>query len=401
MRNLHVLRFTLHARNPVSDHLSTIKHNQYFILILIEEVVMKAAVCYEFGKPLVVEELVLDPPQRGEVRVRIAATAICHSDIHVIRGEGGGTNLPIVVGHEAAGIVEEIGEGVTLTKPGDRVVMSLLRACGRCYFCTIGAPHLCEGEFALDSESRLHTVRGELIHQGIRTAAFAEESIVDQSQVVPVPEDMPLDRAALLACGVITGLGAVVNTAQVEPSSSVVVIGIGGVGLNAVQGAALSGAYPIIAVDLLANKLAAARTFGATHTINAAEQEAPEEIVKELTSGRGADYVFVTVGSKAAVTQAFSLSRRQGCVVIVGLPGAGVEASFPVNQFVLGEQRIISSFMGSTRLSVGVPRLIDLYQHGRLKLDELITARYPLAQINEAIEAVENGQALRNVIVFD
>jgi S-(hydroxymethyl)glutathione dehydrogenase/alcohol dehydrogenase len=362
---------------------------------------MKAAVCYEFGKPLVVEDVVLDPPQKGEVRVRTAATAVCHSDIHVIRGEGGTGDLPIVVGHEAAGIVEEIGEGVTLTKPGDRVVVSLLRACGRCFFCTTGSPHLCEGEFALNSESRLHALGGELIHRGIRTAAFAEECIVDQSQVVPVPEDMPLDRASLLACGVITGLGAVVNTAQVEPSSSVVVIGIGGVGLNAIQGAALSGGYPIIAVDLLDNKLATARTFGATHTVNAAEQEAPEETVKALTSGRGADYVFVTVGSKAAVTQAFSLARRQGCVVIVGLPGHGVEVSFPVNQFVMDEQQIISSFMGSTRLSVGIPRLVDLYQHGRLKLDELITARYPLEQINEAIEAVENGQALRNVIVFE
>jgi len=361
---------------------------------------MKAAVCYEFGKPLTIEELELDPPQKGEVKVQIAATAICHSDIHAIRGEGSG-NVPVVAGHEAAGIVEEVGESVSLTEPGDRVVVCLLRSCGRCFYCTLGLPHLCEGEFALNKESRLRNRRGEVIHQGMRTAAFAEYCIVDQSQVVRVPENMPLDRAALLACGVITGLGAVVNTAQVEPGSSVVVIGTGGVGLNAVQGALLAGAHPIIAIDLLDNKLKAARAFGATHTLNAVEQEGTEKAVKDLTSGRGADYVFVTVGSAAAVAQALTLSRRRGSVIIVGLPAPGATVSFQVSQFVRGEQRIIGSFMGSTRLGVSVPRLIDLYQHGRLKLDELITARYPLERINEAIEAVEKGQALRNVIVFD
>ena len=362
--------------------------------------IMKAAVCYEFGKPLTIEELEIDPPKKGEVKVRLAATAICHSDIYALRGEGSG-NVPIVVGHEAAGVVEELGENVNLTKPGDRVVVCLLRSCGRCFYCTLGFPHLCEGDFALNKESRLRNKRGEVVHQGMRTAAFAEYCIVDQSQVVRVPENMPLDRAALLACGVITGLGAVVNTAQVEPGSSVVVIGTGGVGLNAVQGAALAGAHPIIAMDLLDNKLRAARDFGATHLINAAEQKDPEQEVKELTSGRGADYVFVTVGSAAAVAKALGLTCRRGNVIIVGLPAPGATASFQINPFVRGEQRIMSSFMGSTRLSVSIPRLIDLYQHGRLKLDELITGRYPLDRINEAIEAVEKGQALRNVIVFD
>jgi len=367
---------------------------------MVKETTMKAAVCYEFGKPLTIEELELDAPKKGEVKVRLAATAICHSDIHALRGEGSG-NVPIVVGHEAAGVIEELGENVSLTKTGDRVVVCLLRSCGRCFYCTLGFPHLCEGEFALNRESRLRNKRGEVVNQGMRTAAFAEYCIVDQSQVVRVPENMPLDRASLLACGVITGLGAVVNTAQVEPGSSVVVIGTGGVGLNAVQGAALAGAHPIIAIDLLDNKLKAARAFGATHIINSAEQKKAENAVKELTRGRGADYVFVTVGSAAAVAQALSLTRRRGSVILVGLPAPGSTASFQMNQFVRGEQRIMGSFMGSTRPSVGVPRLIDLYQHGRLKLDELITARYPLERINEAIEAVEKGQALRNVIVFD
>jgi Zn-dependent alcohol dehydrogenase len=361
---------------------------------------MKAAVCYEFGKSLTIEELELDPPKKGEVKVHLAATAICHSDLHALRGEGS-AHVPFVAGHEAAGLVEEVGESVSLTKPGDRVVVCLMRSCGRCFYCTLGFPHLCEGDFALNKESRLRNKRGEVVNQGMRTAAFAEYCIVDQSQVVRVPENMPLDRASLLACGVITGLGAVINTAQVETGSSVVVIGTGGVGLNAVQGAALAGAHPIIAIDLLDNKLKAARAFGATHTMNAVEREATEKAVKELTSGRGADYVFVTVGSAAAVAQALSLTRKRGSVIIVGMPAPGATASFQVNPFVRGEQRIIGSFMGSTRVGLSVPRLIDLYQHGRLKLDELITGRYPLDRINEAIEAVEKGQALRNVIVFD
>lgn len=360
---------------------------------------MKAAVCYEFGKPLVIEEVELDPPQRGEVKVRMVATAICHSDIHALKGDWGGT-VPVVVGHEAAGIVEEVGENVTLARPGDHVVVSLLRSCGRCFYCTTGSPHLCEAEFALTTESRLRNKQGQEIRQGIKTAAFAEYVVVDQSQVIQVPPEMPLDSAALLACGVITGLGAVVNTAKVEPESSAVVIGLGGVGLSAIQGAALAGAYPIIALDLLQSKLAVAGLFGATHTVLAGQPEEAELMVKELTDGRGADYVFVTVGSVPALTQAFSLIRRGGTIVIVGIPEASARLAFAISQCVWSEQRIIGSSMGSTRLSVDVPRLVKLYQHGRLKLDEMISARYPLEQINEAIAAVEKGEALRNVIVF-
>ena len=359
---------------------------------------MRAAVCYEFGQPLVVETVEIHPPQAGEVQVRLAATGICHSDVHLVRGDWGG-NPPLVAGHEAAGVVEAVGEGVTLARPGESVVVSLLRSCGRCFFCTIGSPYLCEGTFALATESRLRNRRGESLRHGIRTAAFAEYVIVDQSQVVPVPQDMPLDRAALLACGVITGLGAVVNTARVEPGSSVVVIGCGGVGLNAIQGAVLAGAYPIIAVDILDTKLLAAQTFGATHTLNG-RQTNVVETVKELTAGRGCDYAFVTIGSTAAVTQSLTLIRRGGTVVIVGMPGKEATAPLPVGDFVADGQRILGSLMGSTRLRVEVPRLVELYRQGRLKLDELITARYPLEQINEAIQALERGEALRNVIIF-
>lgn len=358
---------------------------------------MKAAVCYEFGKPLVVEELDMDPPQRGEVKVRLAATAVCHSDIHFISGDLGG-KLPFVPGHEAAGYVEELGEGVTSVKPGDAVVVSLLRSCGQCLYCKTGRPNMCDATWPLDTESRLRNKRGEVVAHGVRTAAFAEYTIVDKSQVVKLPKEMPLDRACLLACGVITGFGAVVNRAQVKPLSSVVVVGIGGVGLNAIQGAALSGAYPIIAVDMLDSKLEVARTFGATHTVNAAKEKDPVESVRQMTSGLGADYVIVTVGSTPAIRQGFSMSGRRGMTVIVGLATESPVIS-PM-ELIDGEKILTGSFMGTTNLSVDVPKLVALYQAGQLKLDELITARYPLDQINTAIESLLKGESLRNIIVF-
>jgi S-(hydroxymethyl)glutathione dehydrogenase/alcohol dehydrogenase len=360
---------------------------------------MKAAVCYAFGQPLVVEEIDLGPPRAGEVKVRLAATGICHSDVHLIRGEWGG-ELPVVAGHEGAGVVEAIGPGVTLARPGDHVVVSLLRSCGHCRFCQTGASYACAGSFPADAESRLRNTRGQSVGQGFRTATFAECVVVDQSQVVPVPDDMPLDRAALLACGVITGLGAVVNTARLPSGSSVAVIGTGGVGLNAIQGAVLSGAVQIIAVDRLDTKLQAARAFGATHTVNSSQRDAGEAI-RELTAGRGAEYVFVTVGSAAAVAEGLGMIGKLGTLVIVGIPELNASVPLTIDQLVNNGQHVVGSNMGSTRLRVDVPRLVELYRQGRLKLDELITARYPLERINEAIEAMERGEALRNVIVFE
>ncbi|HEY96384.1 MAG TPA: Zn-dependent alcohol dehydrogenase [Dehalococcoidia bacterium] len=359
---------------------------------------MKAAVCYEYGKPLSVEKVNLDPPQKGEVKVKVAATAVCHSDIHVLRGELGGGQLPIVAGHETAGYIEEIGEGVISVKPGDHVVVSLLKSCRRCRQCVTGNPHLCETPFPLMTESRLHNMKGENLRHMVGTATFAEYAIVDESQVVKIADDMPMDRAALLGCGVITGFGAVVNRAKVETLSSVVVVGTGGVGLNAVQGAVFSGAYPIIAVDMLDSKLEAARKFGATHTVNGSQGDAVEK-VKEITSGKGADYVFVTVGSASAVQQSLDMVGTRGMLVVVGLPGMGATITIP--PFLWGERMITSSTMGTTRLSVDVPKLVDLYKAGQLKLDELITKHYPLDEINEAIESVERGEALRNIIAFE
>jgi len=358
---------------------------------------MKAAVCYEFGQPLIIEEVVIDPPQAGEVKVKLAATAICHSDVHLIRGEWGG-EVPVIAGHESAGIVDAVGEGVTNVQPGDHVVVSLLRSCGRCFYCTTGAPYNCHGTFALDTQSRLRNAKDEKIHHGIRTASFAEYAIVEQTQCVKIADDIPLDCAALLACGVITGLGAVTNTAKIAPRSSVAVIGVGGVGLNSIQGAALSGARMIVAVDLLDNKLTAARTFGATHTVNASQENAVTA-VQTLSGGDGIDYAFVTVGNAAAVSQAFDMIRAGGSVVVVGLPKSSDTVALNIHRLI-GERHVVGSPMGSTRLSVDVPRLVELYQQGKLKLDELITQRYPLEQINEAIESMERGEALRNVIMF-
>jgi NDMA-dependent alcohol dehydrogenase len=358
---------------------------------------VKAAVCYELGKPLVVEEIDIDPPKKGEVKVKIAATAVCHSDIHFFKGELPG-EPPFVGGHESAGYVDEIGEGVTGFKKGDPVLLSLLISCGKCKFCRSGRSHLCDTVFPLDKETRMHNKKGQDLAMLIKTASFAEYTIVDQSQLVKLPADMPLDSACLLACGAITGFGAVVNRARVEPMSSCVIVGVGGVGLNSVQGAAISGAYPIIAVDVSDKKLQAAKTFGATHTINSSKVDAVKKI-QEMTGG-GADYVFVTVGITAVMEQSLDMTCAGGTLVLVGLAKYTDMAKFSPVTITRFEKTIMGSFMGSTQLHLEIPKLVALYQAGIFKLDELITKRYPLEQINEAIDTVVKGEALRNVIVF-
>lgn len=359
---------------------------------------MKAAVCREFGKPLVVEEVKLAPPGAGEIRVRLAACAICHSDIFYADGAWGG-DLPAVYGHEAAGVVEEAGSGVTGLKPGDHVVVTLIRSCGYCHYCAQGLPVACETSFPLDEKSPLTTVDGTPIRHGLRTGAFAEYAVVDASQVVAIPHDVPLDSASLLACGVITGFGAVVNTAGMRPGSSVVVIGAGGVGMNSIQGASIGGARTIIAVDIVASKLETAKRFGATHGIDGRAPDLAEQ-VQRLTGGRGADYVFVTVGAKVAFDQAFALASPAGAIVLVGMPETGVMAEMDPGTVAALNQRILGSKMGTSRVQVDIPYLVSLYRQGRLKLDELISERYPLERINEAIASVKRGEVLRNVIIF-
>jgi Zn-dependent alcohol dehydrogenase len=360
---------------------------------------VKAAVCRKFGAPLEIEEVELASPLSGEVRVQIKACAICHSDVHFAEGAWGG-ELPAIYGHEAAGIVDAVGAAVNRVKVGDPVVVTLVRSCGRCPCCTQGHYGSCEATFPRAEESPLRSTRdGSAISHGMATAAFAEFALVDASQVVAIPSDLPFDRAALLACGVITGLGAVVNTAKVPVGASVVIIGTGGVGLNSVQGAALSGARTIIAVDVSDDKLKAARNFGATHTLNPTKVDLRKR-VKALTQRRGADFVFVTVGVKEAADQAYRLIARGGAVVLVGMPALGVKSEFDVLLLADNSQRILGSKMGRSNIQSDIPKLIELYKQGRLKLDELVSAHYPLEEINEAIASVNRGEALRNIIVF-
>jgi len=360
---------------------------------------VKAAVCREFGAPLVIEDIHLAEPGPGEVMVRMAATAICHSDITYAAGGWGGT-LPAVYGHEGAGVVTAVGEGVASPTVGDHVVVTLIRSCGHCHGCLRGQPVTCDTTFPLDHHSPLTDATGEPVVQAMRTGAFAEYVTVHTSQVVVVPTDLPLDVASLLACGVITGFGAVTNTAGVEPGSNVVVFGAGGVGLNAVQGARVCGARTITAVDLVDSKLQAAIRFGATHTVNPTTDDVVKA-VRQLTQDRGADYVFVTVGAKAAFDTSYSLLAKSGAVVLVGMPATGVTSEIDPSTLAAMSQRILGSKMGSARIGIDIPNLVSLYRQGRLLLDELITARYPLAEINEAMEAVTRGEALRNVIVFE
>ena len=360
---------------------------------------MKAAVCYEFGKPLVIDELDLAPPLAGEVRVKIAACAICHSDITYADGGWGG-RPPQVFGHEAAGVVEETGPGVHSVVAGERVLVTLLRSCGHCGPCEHGRLNICETRFPLDREARMHNGEGVVIKQGLRTGAFAEYTVVDQSQVAVIPEDLPFDVASLLSCGVITGFGAVVNTAQLPANAATGVVGCGGVGLNAVQGAAFAGAFPLVAVDVVERKLEIAATFGATHRINSATVNA-RETVDQITAKRGLEYVFTAAGSVKAIEQGLALLAPGGTLTIVGMPPTGDLVSFDATDMANAGQRILGSKMGSTRLRVDIPRLIALYQNGRLKLDELISNRYPLEEINQAIDDVRRDKVLRNVIVFE
>lgn len=358
---------------------------------------MRAAVCRVFGEPLSIEEVRLAAPNAGELGVTLAACAICQSDIHYLQGAWGGT-LPAVYGHEAAGVVTDVGAGVEGFAVGDHVVVTLIRSCGTCDTCSRGEAVLCETQFPLDERSPLTGLDGTSIAQGIRTGAFAEQVVVHASQAVAVPAGIPFDRAALLACGVITGFGAAVNTARVRPGSSVVVVGTGGVGLNAVQGAAFAGASTIIAVDPAEAKRTAAEAFGATHTADSGRGDVVERVAA-LTGGRGADYVIVTVGAQRAVEQGPLLLRRGGTMVIVGMPASGV-ASIDPGQIANEGQRILGSKMGSSRIVDDIPKLASLYLEGRLRLDELISGRYPLGQINEAIASASNGTTIRNVIVF-
>ncbi len=357
---------------------------------------IKAAVCHEFGTPLVIEAVQLRPPELGEVEVDLTAVAICHSDISYASGAWGGS-LPAVYGHEAAGHVSAIGPGVTTVAVGDAVVVTLIRACGHCPSCGAGRPTGCETPYDGDN-GPLKTASGGKLHQAMACGAFAEKVVVDQSQIVRIPGDMAVDAASLLSCGVITGIGAVVNAARLRAGQDVVVIGAGGVGLNAIQGARIAGARRIVAVDMNAEKLDTALEFGATDGVLASEDK-PWRAAKQAM-GRGADVVIVTVGAIPAYDQAPRYLAGGGRVIMVGMPHVGAASTYEPVNFAAASQSMIGSKMGDAVISRDIPWMIDLYQQGRLKLDELISGRWPLDQINEAIEDTRSGAARRNVIIL-
>ena len=364
----------------------------------------RAALCRELGKPVVVETIEVAAPRRGEVTVKIAACGVCHSDLSATNGTIQ-MKLPLVLGHEAAGVVAEVGEGVTDFAPGDHVISSFVYMCGKCRWCTTGKPHLCDM-----AAKALHTLpdgttptrdgAGNPLSVFSACGVMAEYATLAADSLVKIDKDIPLDRAALVSCGVMTGVGAVFNTAKVEPGTAVMVIGTGGVGLNVIQGAAIAGANPIVAVDVAETKLALAKQFGATHTINAATEENVVKAAKKLTGG-GPDYCFECIGLGKTVEQAFRSLRKGGKAVVVGV--ARGDESVPVKPVSLTfeEKTLTGSYFGSARPREDFPRLLALYRAGRLKLDELITHRYRIEEAPQAFADLEAGKNARGVIVFD
>lgn len=359
--------------------------------------IIRAAVAHKFGAPLVVENVQLRAPKGSEVEVTLDAVAICHSDITFASGAWGGS-LPAVYGHEAAGRISAMGDRVQGFDIGDSVVVTLIRACGACPSCASGKPTVCETPYDGDY-GPLKTAEGGKLHQAMASGAFAERVVVEQVQVVKISHDIPKDAASLIACGVITGVGAVVNAAGLRAGQDVVVIGAGGVGLNAIQGARIAGARRIVAVDMSEEKLTIAREFGATDGVLATTEKPWRAAIKAM--GRGADAVIVTVGAIPAYDAAPRYLAGGGKVIMVGMTHSGAMSSYePVMLAAMG-QGMVGSKMGDVVIQRDIPWMVDLYEQGRLKLDELISGRWSLDQINEAIEDTKTGAARRNVIVFD
>ncbi|MDA1192212.1 MAG: Zn-dependent alcohol dehydrogenase [Candidatus Poribacteria bacterium] len=369
----------------------------------------RAAVLYDAPRPMasamVVEELELDPPGVGEVVVKLAASGVCHSDYSVINGNIPHP-LPVVLGHEGAGTVVEVGAGVRSVKSGDTAILTYVTPCGRCYFCTTGKPALCTTHSRdtppgtlLDGTCRLHK-RDTRYRQLTRLGTMSEYAVVSENAVVPIRPDTPLDKAALIGCAVTTGVGAVLNTAKVEAGSRIVVIGAGGVGLNVVQGARLVGASRIIVVDVVPSKLEYARKFGATDLVNAKECD-PIQAVMDLTDGIGADYAFEAIGGARTIEQAFRMIRIAGTAVVIGIAEHDAEVRLPATMFPRGERRLIGCYYGSSRMRVDMVKYLGLYRDGQLNLDALVTKTYTLDQVNEAFVDMQEGRNARGVIVFD
>ena len=360
---------------------------------------MKAAVLREHNKPLVIEEVQVSKPGPREVLVRTVAAGVCHSDVHFMDGSYP-YMLPTILGHESAGIVEEVGSSVTYVKKGDHVITCLSAFCGHCDKCLTGHLSLCSSPDVSrkeDEESRL-IQDSNPIHQFLNLSSFAEMMLIHEHALVKVREDMPFDRAALIGCSTTTGVGAVFHTAGVEPGSKVAVIGCGGVGLAAINGAAIAGAAEIIAVDMVDSKLELAKALGATHTVNAGNCDAVGE-VQELTKG-GCDYTFEAIGLKATAEQAFKMLGAGGTATVIGMIPVGTMIEIHGAE-LLSEKKIQGSNMGSNRFRVDMPRFVDFYLNGKLHLDQMISKHIKLSDVNEALDALKTGQEARHVIMFD
>ena len=360
---------------------------------------MKAAVLREINKPLTIEDVQISKPGPREVLVRTAAAGVCHSDLHFQNGSYP-YPLPAVLGHESAGVVEAVGSDVHYVKPGDHVITCLSAFCGHCEFCITGHMSLCqEPELRReDSDAPRISHGGQTVHQFLNLSSFAEQMLIHEHALVKIRPDMPLDRAALIGCGVTTGVGAAIHTASVQPGSTVAVIGCGGVGLSCINGAALAGAARIIAVDMVPAKLELARKFGATDVVNAKDKDVVGEVM-EMTQG-GVHYSFEAIGLKSTTEQAFRMLRRGGLATVIGMIPVGTMVEFHGPDF-LSEKKIQGSNMGSNRFRVDMPRFIEFYLQGRLHLDDLLSRRIKLADVNDAMEALKTGEVARSVIMFD
>ncbi len=360
---------------------------------------MRAAVCREFGKPLVIEEITLSNPNENDVRVKLKACSICHSDVSFADGIWGG-QLPAVYGHEGAGVIVEVGAAVKNYAVGDHVIVTLIRHCSDCHYCADDVEVLCEGEFELSQKGPITNASGETLDQAMNCGAFAEEVLVHESQLQKAPKDMPFDVASLLACGVITGYGAVTHASNLREGQHAVVIGCGGVGLNSLQGASIKCAASVIAMDLEADKRELALKFGATHAIDPRDSDVVDQVMA-ITGGRGVDVVFVTVGAKAAIDSAQNFITKNGTVVIVGMPSSDTRGDYDPGTLAAWGQKIIGTKMGNCVIAVDIPELLELYANDKYKLDELISGRFKLEDVNQALDEVRSGKAIKNVIVFD
>ena len=364
---------------------------------------MRAAVLRAPGEPLVVEDLELDPPRAGEVEVRILAAGVCHSDLHRARGDWDVHGL-MVLGHEAAGVVESVGDGVTSVGPGQRVVLSWHYPCLRCEQCARGRQWLCTGSRApehlqADGSTRLHRRDGTGVLAYLCVGAFGERTIVPAQAAVPVDASVSPEIECLVGCCVSTGVGAVLNTASVPSGSSVAVIGLGGVGLSVVMGAALADAAPIVAVDKVEAKLELARELGATHTIAASDPTTTRRAIRKAT-GDGADFVFEAIGLASTIEVAFASLAPSGAAVIVGLTPFGTRVSFDAFRFVDKGQRVLGSIYGSTTAATDFPRLVELHKEGRLPIHRLVETHIALEEVNGAMAALERGEGRRRIIVY-